>query len=113
MNEPEARVLYVVHNWISEAQLEEWDRWHTEVHMPQVVAQPTVRRARKYRVMVDNTPGDWKAQYVTIYEFDSWADWEAYNTSPAAAALRQDHTDRFGAHGKIARQVLVQTAESA
>jgi hypothetical protein len=106
------RVLYLVWTWLPEDQAAAWDAWHTQTHMPEVVAQPWVRRAYKYRVIDDNTPATWAA-YVTTYEFDSWADWEAYNTSAAAARLRQDYVDRYGAVGKIARQMLVETAAVA
>ncbi len=105
------RVLYVVRTWVPEDQLEEWDRWHTEVHVRDVVAQPQVRRARKYRVADDNTPSEWQAQYVTIYEFDAVEDWESYTNGPEAARLRQDYASRYGASGKIARQVLIKVAE--
>jgi hypothetical protein len=105
------RVLYVVRTWVPEERLEEWDRWHTEVHVADVAAQPQVRRARKYRVADDNTPAEWAAQYVTVYEFDTWDDWQSYNTGEEAARLRKDYADRYGEVGKISRQVLVEAAE--
>jgi hypothetical protein len=76
--------------------------------MPDVAAQPGVRRATKYRVVEDNKPSEWAAQYVTVYEFDNLADFEAYRASDDAARLRTDHADRYSALGKIARQVLVE-----
>lgn len=107
------RVLYVVRTWVPDDQLEEWGRWHTDVHIPDVVAQPQVRRARKYRVSDDNTPSEWQAQYVTIYEFDSVEDWESYTNGPEAARLRQDYVSRYGTSSKISRQVLIEVAEVA
>lgn len=111
MDNEQGRVLYVVRTWVPEEQLEEWDRWHTNAHVPEVVAQPQVRRARKYRVTEDNTPAEWQAQYVTIYEFDSEQDWESYRSGDAAARLRGDYDIRYGATGKISRQVLVEVAD--
>src|SRR5437016_9265430 len=99
------RVLYVVRTWVPAERLEEWDDWHTHVHMPEVVSQPQVRRARKYRVDDDNTPVEWLSQFVTVYEFDSWDDWESYNKGPEAARLRAEYAERYGATGKISRQV--------
>lgn len=113
IREEKGHVLYVVRTWVPEEQLEEWKYWHTTVHIPEVVEQPQVRRAYKYRVIEDNTPAEWPAQYVTIYEFDSMEDWESYNKSEAAAVLRKDHADRYGETGKISRQVLVKDAEVA
>jgi hypothetical protein len=113
MGEEIGRVLYVVRTWVPGDQLEQWDDWHTKVHVPGVVAQPQVRRARKYRVADDNTPAEWAPQYVTVYEFDSWRDWESYNTGPEAARLRAEYAELYGATGKISRQVLVQVAEVA
>ena len=107
MSENTGRVLYVVRTWVPEDQLEEWNQWHTEVHVPDVAAQPQVRRARKYRVADDNTPAEWPAQYITIYEFDTWEDWQSYTNGPEAARLRKDYADRYGAAGKISRQVLI------
>jgi hypothetical protein len=107
------RVLYVVRTWVPEEQLEEWDQWHTTVHVPEVVEQPQIKRARKYRVLEDSTPAEWPAQYITVYELDTVEDWESYNTSEAAAVLRKDYDDHYGATGKISRQVLVEVAEIA
>jgi hypothetical protein len=104
-------VLYVVRTWMPEDRLEEWDRWTTEVHVPDVVEHSRARRARKYRVADDSTPAEWPAFYVTVYEFDTWDDWESYNTGEEAVRLRKDYADRYGAVGKISRQVLVEVAE--
>ena len=65
------RVLYVVRTWVPEEQLEEWNQWHNTVHVPEVVEQPQIKRARKYRVLDDSTPAEWPAQYITVYELDS------------------------------------------
>ena len=42
MGEEIGRVLYVVRTWVPGDRLEEWDEWHTHVHVPGVVAQPQV-----------------------------------------------------------------------
>lgn len=108
MTSETSRVLYIVRTWVPEDQLEEWDRWHTEVHVPDVASQLQVRRAHKYRIADDNTPFEWQAQYITVYEFDSWEDWHTYTTGEEAARLRKDYADRYGSVGKIARQVVVE-----
>lgn len=105
------RVLYVVRTWVPEDRLEEWNEWHTDVHVPDVAAQPQVRAARKYRVLEDTTPAEWAAQYITVYDFDSLEDWESYRSGPEAARLRQDYADHYGATGKISRQVLLEEVD--
>jgi hypothetical protein len=102
--------LYIVRTWVPEEQLEEWNKWHTEVHVPEVATQPGVLWARKYRVAEDNHLGDWTPQYVTIYEFESLAAFEAYRNGETAARLRKEYDDRYGPIGKISRQVIVQIA---
>jgi hypothetical protein len=105
------RALYIVRTWMPDEQLDEWYRWHSEVHMPDVAAQPGVIRATKYLAVEDNLPSEWTPQYVTVYVFDSLAAFEAYRASDEAARLRADHADRYGARGKIARQVLVEEVD--
>jgi len=106
LTEISGKVLYIVSTWVPEDRLDEWNRWHSEVHVADVAAQPQVRRARKYRVLDDNAPSEWKPQYVTIYDFDSEQDWQSYNTGPEAARLRKDYADHYGDVGRISRQVL-------
>jgi hypothetical protein len=107
MDTKQAPALYIVRTWVPEEHLEAWNKWHNEVHVPDVAAQPGVRRARKYRVNEDNHPADWTPQYITIYDFDSLADFESYRDSETGARLRKDYADRYGSIGKISRQVVV------
>jgi hypothetical protein len=102
------RALYIVRTWVPEERLEEWYRWHSEVHIPEVAAQPGVVRAAKYRVVEDNMPSEWAAQYVTVYEFETLEAFEKYSAGDEAARLRADHAERYGPDGQIARQVLVE-----
>lgn len=102
-------VRYLVFTWVPEDVLDTWDAWHTEVHVPDVVATAQIQRAHKYRLVDTSLPGGWQPQYVTIYELDSLADFEAYIAGPGVA-LRQDYTEHYGAVGKIARLVLTETA---
>lgn len=108
MEDNTSRALYVVSTWVREDRLDEWYGWHAEVHIPDVAAQPGVIRATRYRVIEDNMPQEWTAQYVTVYEFESLAAFEAYRSSDEAARLRADHTDRYGASVRLAREVLVE-----
>ena len=112
MNETHERpgsIRYMVFTWVPEDMLDTWNAWHTEVHVPDVVATPQIQRARKYRLVDSSLPGEWQAQYVTIYDLDSIADFEAYVAGPGRA-LRQDYAEHYGQVGKIARMVLAEEA---
>lgn len=112
MNETDAgpgSIRYMVFTWVPEDMLDAWNTWHTQVHVPDVVATPQIRRARKLRLVDSSLPGEWQPQYVTVYELDSMADFEAYVAGPGRA-LREDYAERFGSTGKIARMVLTEEA---
>lgn len=100
-------VRYVVFTRVPEDRLDEWNRWHNTVHVPDVLATPHMRAARKYRVADWTLPEGWQPQYATIYELDSMDDLDAYLSGPAAA-LREDYDRRYGDGGQIARMVLVE-----
>lgn len=110
MDNTPQRVLYIVRTWVPDDMLDEWNDWHTNVHVAEVTAEPQVIRSWKYRVLEDTTPAEWAAQYVTVYEFASIGDYQAYSTGEAAARLRADYAERYGTAGKISRQVVQQEA---
>ncbi len=99
------RVLYYIFTWVPEEILEEWNDWHTNVHIPNVLKAPQMRAAKKYRLRQATFPGDWQPQYVTIYELDSFADFEAYRAGPGVA-LRAEHDAMYGDVERIARVVV-------
>jgi hypothetical protein len=101
----DARVQYIVFCWAPEEVLDDWNEWHTNVHIPNVLEAPQMRSARKYRLLEAAFPGDLPWQYVTIYVLDSLKDFEAYRTGPGIA-LRKDHDARWGDVVKVARIVV-------
>lgn len=103
----EEPVKYIVFTAVPHDQLDEWNRWHNETHVPDVLATGYMQSARKYRVADNSLPIEWQPQYATVYECASSADLEAYLGGPAAQ-LRQDYADRYGAVGQIARMILVE-----
>lgn len=102
-------VRYIVLTRVPDDRLDEWNQWHTSVHVPDVLATGYMRGARKYRVADRALPQGWQPQYATVYELESMADLHAYLNGPAAA-LRDDYHQRYGAVGQIARIVLVEEA---
>lgn len=99
------RVLYYVFTWVPDEVLEEWNEWHSGTHIPNVLKAPQMHAARKYRLTQATFPGDWQPQYVTIYELDSIADFDAYRTGPGVA-LRAEHDQRYGDVVRIARMLI-------
>jgi hypothetical protein len=99
------KVRYLVYTWVPEDLLEGWNTWHNEEHVSTIVATPQMRSARKYRVTDSSFPGAWQPQYVTVYELDIIADFEAYMAGPGMG-LRAEYEERYGAVGKIARMIL-------
>lgn len=101
----DGRVQYIVFCWAPEEVLEEWNDWHTNVHIPNVLKAPQMRSARKYRLVEAALPGDLPWQYVTIYVLDSLREFEAYRAGPGIA-LRKEHDARWGDVVKVARILI-------
>jgi hypothetical protein len=95
----------MVFTWAPEEVQEEWNDWHTNVHIPNVLKAPQMRDARKYRLAEAAFPGDLPWQFVTIYLLDSLKAFAAYRTGPGIA-LRKEHDARWGDVVKVARVVV-------
>jgi len=106
MKEP---VLYVVKSFVDRIVEEEWDKWHSHHHVPDVLRQPGFLKASKYR---GATSSEGPAEYWTFYEMESIDSFERYDKSTAAKNLRADHKSRFGETTKTERYVLVKTFET-
>lgn len=100
-------VQYAVFTWVPEPMLAEWNDWHNQVHIPRVLEAPQVKGARKFRVTDASLPGDWRPQYVTLYELESLEDFTAYRRGPGAA-MRAEYDERYGGVGKVARLVMTE-----
>jgi len=98
-------IRYAVFTWVPEELLAEWNDWHNRVHIPKVLSAPEMRGARKYRVAEASFPGDWKPQYVTVYQLDSLEDYESYRRGPGILR-RREYDDRYGDVGRVARVLL-------
>jgi hypothetical protein len=98
-------IRYAVFTWVPEGLLAEWNDWHNRVHIPNVLSAPQMRGVRKFRIADAQFPGDWKPQYVTVYQLDSLEDYEAYRRGPGILR-RRDYDDRYGDVGKVARVML-------
>ena len=102
-------VLYMVRSTVDRSAEGEWDKWHSQQHVPDIVREPGFLKASKYR---STASGEGPAEYWTIYELESLEAFERYDKSNAARNLRADHKAKFGQTTKTERFVLVRTFET-
>ena len=102
---PAHRVQYLVFTWVPEPMLDEWNEWHTQVHIPNILKSSLMRSARKYRLWEASLPGEWPFQFLTVYELDSLDDLKAYRAGPGVA-LRKEQDERWGDVIRVARFVV-------
>ena len=102
-------LLYVVKSIVKPEVEREWDKWHSDSYVPDVLKQPGFLKATKLHRSdsVDSDP-----EYWTIYEMTSLEAFQSYNNSEAARRLRDDHKERWGSLTKLERFVLVKTFEA-
>src|SRR5688500_17302587 len=100
------RVAYCVTIEVDPEVEEAWNRWHAEVHVREVLAEPGFLGATRYR---DASPCfDGWARHVCRYDLESWSALDAYPREARSAELRADHQARWGATTRVSRQVLVE-----
>ena len=101
-------VVYVVRTFVDSRVEHEWNMWHTNTHIPEVLQHPGFLKATKYRRTDthDNMP-----EYWTVYEMQSMNAFEAYDGSEAAKKLRAEHDRKFGICTRIEKFVLMKSFE--
>jgi heme-degrading monooxygenase HmoA len=92
--------MYVVRVKIAIKEEKEWSRWHDEVHIPRVLAQPGFIQVRKFRCISSSTI---EAEYFVLYELRNRAAYNQYVKSEEGAKLRQEYLDAYGGKTKITR----------
>jgi antibiotic biosynthesis monooxygenase (ABM) superfamily enzyme len=98
------RVLYVVTVDVAPASEQDWNDWHSEHHIPQLMELPGFLGVRKYREPRPLTDG-W-LRYVTFYELADQESLDRYQAGEDARRLRAEHQERFGDVTRVARKVL-------
>lgn len=75
---------------------DKFDKWYSDKHIPDLMnGFPGIKRATRYEIAgaggQAQKPGvkDYPT-YITIYEFDSMKDFEAYDVSPQVAPFQQE-----------------------
>jgi hypothetical protein len=96
-------IHYVVTVEVSPQAEAGWADWYEKTHVPEVLSEPGFLGAVRTR---DLTPAvDGWARYVTRYLLRDRSAYERYVAGSAAARLRQDHSERYGATTRVFRQV--------
>lgn len=73
------------------------DAWYSEKHVPDLLKFKGIKGVTRYKVVsaaAEPSVGEASAEenptFVTIYEFENYKDFEAYNVSPELEYARQD-----------------------
>jgi hypothetical protein len=98
--------LYVVVIEVEPSAEEAWNRWHEDVHVPEVLREPGFRSCRKWRD-TEAATGGW-ARYVCHYELTDLDSMRRYAISEAATRLREESLRRFGTVTRYSRQILTE-----
>ncbi|QSQ20645.1 DUF4286 family protein [Pyxidicoccus parkwayensis] len=98
--------LYVVGIEVEPGAEDAWNRWHEDIHVPEVLREPGFLSCRKWR---DTEPAkDGWARYVCHYELTELTAMQRYASSDAAKRLREESLTRFGNVTRYTRQVLTE-----
>jgi antibiotic biosynthesis monooxygenase (ABM) superfamily enzyme len=100
--------LYLVTIEVSPGSEAEWNTWHEQVHIPEVLRQPGFLSCRKWRDTA--TAEDGWVRYVCHYELAGTEAVERYAASEAAKHLRTESDLRFGYVTRVRRQVYTEVA---
>lgn len=100
------RALYVVAIEVEPGAEAAWNRWHEDVHVPEVLREPGFRSCHKWRDTEPATDG-W-VRYVCHYELTELDAVRRYASSDAAKRLKEESLTRFGTVTRYARQVLTE-----
>jgi len=73
--------------------VEEFNKWYNEVHIPMLLKFKRLKGAARYRVLGDPIN---KPRFMAIYRFDSDKDFETFEKSPEAAAASEERRERWG-----------------
>lgn len=95
-------VVYLVRTQIAADREAEWDQWHRESHVPEVLAERGFRRARRLRVV----EGEETHRFWTLYDLESAEALQAYRQSPAAMRLASQHEQKFGHAADLRRSTM-------
>lgn len=100
------RCHYVVTVEVEPSRQEEWNVWHTEHHIRDMLQLPGFIAATKFKD--EESAQDGWARYITDYVIDSREALEAYLRSPDRDRLRGDHAAHYGKVTRLSRQTWLE-----
>ena len=80
-------IIYIVATQCQPEAEEKFNKWYNEVHIPLLLKFKGLKGVARYRIIkeVEESP-----RYLTIYQFESHKDYEAFESSPELAAAREE-----------------------
>ncbi len=97
-------VLFVVKATITADREDAFNHWYNTEHIPQLLRYRGAASARRYKTIL----GEDKYQYMTLYEFESEATFEAFQRSDDLAEMIREYDRNFGGVSERARSAFVQ-----
>lgn len=94
--------VYVIRTQIAPEKEAEWDAWHRESHVPEVLAEAGFRRAQRLRMV----EGDDPHRYWTVYDLESVQALKEFRQRPASVRLAADHQQRYGSVSDLQRSIF-------
>lgn len=82
-------------------QEEKLNKWMNETHMPDLMKSQKVKRLTRYKLITPgksdpSPPEDQFPQFIAVYEFENWEDFEHYNASPELVEATKDRDRVWG-----------------
>ena len=80
-------ILFIVGTQCQPEVEEKFNTWYNEIHIPMLLKFKGIKEATRYKI-IDKTEA--YPKYLAIYKFESQNAFEAFETSPELAAVRED-----------------------
>ena len=80
-------VIHVVGTECPPEMEEKFDRWYSERHVPDLLKFKGLKKVTRYKIL---RPNEEYPKFLTVYEFESREQFEAYFVSPERSAAAED-----------------------
>lgn len=97
-------VLYIVKSVVSGENVNEFDEWYHNKHIPEIVACSGCKMARRFKAIQQED----KFVYMAVYEFTDMEVFSKYQNSKARQELIKDFETNFGDRVELSRSVWEQ-----
>jgi antibiotic biosynthesis monooxygenase (ABM) superfamily enzyme len=84
---PNTPVINIVASKCRPDQEAKFNKWYNEIHIPMLMKIKGLKAVTRYKLANEDKNA---ATYITIYQFDSREDLDAYNKSPVLAEVREE-----------------------